>query len=592
MLDTRTDDRTLDEKGETATFACHTPTGQKFRIFRVRQTGRNSNNHFYLALSGFEIFGETFAENTRPSTEPDPVASFVHTAPFDGNGLVHHLTTNGGTRGYLNPATTGLARVTSSAMMADSEPATAVLGDAAVRCVTRPVSNAWIAIEFPGIRLRPDHYSLRHYDSWDTEALRSWRLEGSNDGTQWTPLRSHFDDRALTTRGATASWEINGLSPEAAFSHFRIIQTGPNSNNHLYLALSGFEIYGSVAPDESLIPDIAAPAGNPGPLTLTYETEMEGVIHYLATNNGTRPHVNPVNEGIMGASASSLIADSVPVSAIAGPDVVRCVTKPIRNSWMQIDFMSRTVRPTHYSLRHYSSWDTEALRSWVLEASNDGDNWTDLSTHEDDRSLDRRGAVHTWPLPGVRQAYRFFRVRQTGRNSNNHHYLALSGMEFYGDLFDDDFSPNTAYNQWALENGLPPGNGQKMTSDRNNDGTSNFGHFVYGTSPTAAGPPRIPTKTALVMLESGGTDEFLSLTLPVRGNAPLMNGTIDGDGVTYRIHTSINLRADANLPLREVVPARAAGLRLLPPGYRWRTFELSSSTKVTPQASLWLEASP
>ncbi len=31
-----------------------------------------------------------------------------------------------------------------------------------------------------------------------------------------------------------------------SYSMFRIFQTGMNSNGHAYLALSGFEIYGSV----------------------------------------------------------------------------------------------------------------------------------------------------------------------------------------------------------------------------------------------------------------------------------------------------------------------------------------------------------
>lgn len=392
--------------------------------------------------------------------------------------------------------------------------------------------------------------------------------------------------------GGTASWSITGLNSEDAFSHFRILQTGPNSNNHLYLALSGFEMYGSVSTDESVIPNIDTPSGNPGPLNLTEETDMEGIIHYLATQNGTRPFVNPVQEGTMNASASSLMSDSVPVRAITGQDVVRCVTKPIRNSWMQIDFENRSVRPTYYSLRHYNSWDTEALRYWVLEASNDGSNWTVISTHEDDRSLNRKGAVHTWAIPGVSQAYQFFHVRQTGRNSNNHFYLALSGIELYGELFDEDFSLNTDYNQWALENGLPTGSGQKMTSDSNNDGTTNFGHFVYATSPNGTNPPQALTKGELATSEGDGTDEFLSLTIPVRGNSPLVNQTIHGNGVTYQIRTSVSFPTEANLAIREVVPARSTGLRSLPIGYQWRTFELSSPTRDSAKAFLWLEAAP
>jgi len=29
-----------------------------------------------------------------------------------------------------------------------------------------------------------------------------------------------------------------------------------------------------------------------------------------------------------------------------------------------MDLVDKMVSPTHYSLRHYSSWDMEALRNW------------------------------------------------------------------------------------------------------------------------------------------------------------------------------------------------------------------------------------
>ena len=60
------------------------------------------------------------------------------------------------------------------------------------------------------------------------------------------------------------------------------------------------------------------------------------------------------------------------------------------------------VRPTAYLLRHYSSWDTEALRCWVLEAATEENGeWTVLSEHKDDTHLKEKGAWHIWPLSDV-----------------------------------------------------------------------------------------------------------------------------------------------------------------------------------------------
>jgi hypothetical protein len=51
----------------------------------------------------------------------------------------------------------------------------------------------------------------------------------------------------------------------------------------------------------------------------------------------------------------------------------RCATKPHANSWILVDLVDKYVQPTAYTLRHYSSWDVEALRNWNFEGSNDGE---------------------------------------------------------------------------------------------------------------------------------------------------------------------------------------------------------------------------
>ena len=89
----------------------------------------------------------------------------------------------------------------------------------------------------------PTHYTLRHYSSWDTEALRYWRFEGSCDGETWTVIREHNNDATLKMRGQLATWRVRCTQH---YSKFRIFQFDKNSNGHYYLALSGFEVYGSV----------------------------------------------------------------------------------------------------------------------------------------------------------------------------------------------------------------------------------------------------------------------------------------------------------------------------------------------------------
>ena len=76
-------------------------------------TGPNSNQHLYLALSGFEIYG-TLSKKPLPNAGVVPaiidanatVKEFKHEFPFDINGMLYHLATSGGTQPYVNPSKT------------------------------------------------------------------------------------------------------------------------------------------------------------------------------------------------------------------------------------------------------------------------------------------------------------------------------------------------------------------------------------------------------------------------------------------------------------------------------------------------------
>ena len=90
-----------------------------------------------------------------------------------------------------------------------------------------------------------------------------------------------------------------------------------------------------------------------------------------------------------------------------------------------------------FLFRHCISFDSECIRNWVIEGSNDttsgaNGSWTLL---RQDETINRKGASATFDIePSLVQGRSFskFRIRQTGVNSNSHHYLACSGFEIYG----------------------------------------------------------------------------------------------------------------------------------------------------------------
>jgi hypothetical protein len=176
----------------------------------------------------------------------------------------------------------------------------------------------------------------------------------------------------------------------------------------------------------------------------TSDFDNKGIMYYLGTNGYTESWINPHDRNVIKVTASSLQNDSEPAQAIVGLSTVRCVTAAKPNQSFKITFLEHTVCPSHYSLKHYSSWDTEALRSWKFEASNDGINWTCLREHINDAVLDKKGATHTWELPKSTVFYSQFRIFMTNVNSNDHWYLALSGFEVYGILDLQVESSNTS----------------------------------------------------------------------------------------------------------------------------------------------------
>ena len=100
-----------------------------------------------------------------------------------------------------------------------------------------------------GRSLVVDHYCWRNSFPGDgNHTLRTWRLEGSNDGRTWTTLKTHNNDQSLKKEaGSVAHWAVDGVS--TAYRHFRVIQTGKNAFNHDYLVTQGMELYGELLLD-------------------------------------------------------------------------------------------------------------------------------------------------------------------------------------------------------------------------------------------------------------------------------------------------------------------------------------------------------
>jgi hypothetical protein len=102
----------------------------------------------------------------------------------------------------------------------------------------------------------------------------------------------------------------------------------------------------------------------------------------------------------------------------------------VANSWIQFDFKTNCVELDHYSLK--SDGHNYHLLQWILEGSLDGQRWTILDTRNT-QDLNGTFIVKTYECNSrSSEFFRYIRLRQTGKNSNNADYLMLSEIEFFG----------------------------------------------------------------------------------------------------------------------------------------------------------------
>lgn len=187
------------------------------------------------------------------------------------------------------------------------------------------------------------------------------------------------------------------------------------------------------------------------PIVLEYsgvDFDTQGLFYWMGTNGGLAgvDWVNPAQVNLVVVSCSE--GRNLPYGHLEDilsrdTSALNCHTNDDRKAWFSIDLGVWLV-PTHYTLRHARGYGRSALRNWQLQGSRDGVTWTPLYTHQDDCSLNEPGSTATWKIPDAQQSlegtyprgWRHLRIQQTGKNASGQtHYLSLSGMEVYGELW-------------------------------------------------------------------------------------------------------------------------------------------------------------
>jgi len=127
-----------------------------------------------------------------------------------------------------------------------SDPSVLISGKTNEWFGTGDYSLSWIRVQFLSCTVSINGYSLVTHNSEGNGHIVSWRISGSNNGSNWDVIHNVNTCATLSKIGAHGSFKLD--SPSKSYSFFEICQTKPNSMNYNNLRLSQIEFFGQILP--------------------------------------------------------------------------------------------------------------------------------------------------------------------------------------------------------------------------------------------------------------------------------------------------------------------------------------------------------
>jgi archaellum component FlaC len=161
--------------------------------------------------------------------------------------------------------------------------------------------------------------------------------------------------------------------------------------------------------------------------------ELDGVMAFLKRIHGGNVH----DKCVVNVTASSVAYGEPKDLADIGVQLAFHTTNT-SSQWVQYDFKSMRIRPSHYTLRSAYRWNANYShpKNWVLEVSETGreSDWTEIDRQTNNADLNGPDQRKSFTVLRCAGPVQFIRLRMIGPDHCGNHYLFLSDWELFGEL--------------------------------------------------------------------------------------------------------------------------------------------------------------
>ena len=134
-------------------------------------------------------------------------------------------------------------------------------------------------------------------------------------------------------------------------------------------------------------------------------------------------------------TSSSVIDDNCKPENVLVDNESYFYTKREYDSWLMFDFKDKQVLLESYSLKTFNYGPNYShLKSWILEGSDDGENFEEIDRQDDNDRLNGNLKSARFYVSHMKPQ-RYIRLKRIGPSWGNGYYLILNKIEFSGNIF-------------------------------------------------------------------------------------------------------------------------------------------------------------